>query len=159
MRSPRADANIQVHPGDLPRCPVCAACRRAGARPGEAPFFLDLLARPRVRGQPSTSPVHHLQPALGGKRRARRIIATHQTFQRHAPRPHAPAQVPDADLDWHISEAVKVARPRRIGHGNDLPFERDALATLQEMKVGSGSTGRCVGRRAERITWEWSRVR
>ena len=51
------------------------------------------------------------------------------------------AQVSDADLDWHISEAVNVARPRRIGHGDDLPFEREALATLQEMKVRRG----CVG--------------
>lgn len=47
-------------------------------------------------------------------------------------------QVPDADLDWHIREAVSVARPCRIGHGVDLPLERDALATLAEMKVGQG---------------------
>jgi adenosine deaminase/adenosine deaminase CECR1 len=42
--------------------------------------------------------------------------------------------VPPADLRFHIREAVEVARARRIGHGVDLAYERDALALLAEMK-------------------------
>src|SRR5205814_7762173 len=34
--------------------------------------------------------------------------------------------VPPADLRFHIREAVDVARAKRIGHGVDIAYERDA---------------------------------
>jgi adenosine deaminase/adenosine deaminase CECR1 len=42
--------------------------------------------------------------------------------------------VPPADLRFHIREAVEVAKARRIGHGVDIAYERDALQLLAEMK-------------------------
>jgi adenosine deaminase len=42
--------------------------------------------------------------------------------------------VPPDDLRFHIREAVEVAKARRIGHGVDLAYERDALQLLAEMK-------------------------
>ena len=41
--------------------------------------------------------------------------------------------VPPEHLLFHIREAVQVAGARRIGHGVDLAYERDALALLQLM--------------------------
>ncbi len=38
------------------------------------------------------------------------------------------------DLDHHINDAVRIAQTERVGHGVDLPFERDASALLAEMK-------------------------
>ena len=46
--------------------------------------------------------------------------------------------VPPADLRFHIREAVDVARAKRIGHGVDIAYERDApqlLATMRERDV------------------------
>ncbi|HMH49115.1 MAG TPA: hypothetical protein VK548_02705 [Candidatus Acidoferrum sp.] len=42
--------------------------------------------------------------------------------------------VPPSDLRFHIREAVEVAKARRIGHGVDLAYERDAMQLLAEMK-------------------------
>ena len=42
--------------------------------------------------------------------------------------------VPPADLRFHIREAVEVAKARRIGHGVDIAYERDAMQLLAEMK-------------------------
>ncbi len=39
------------------------------------------------------------------------------------------------DLKYHISEAIAVAGANRIGHGVDIAYETDALATLNRMKV------------------------
>jgi adenosine deaminase len=37
------------------------------------------------------------------------------------------------DLTFHISQALSVAGPDRIGHGVDITYETDAFATLQKM--------------------------
>jgi adenosine deaminase len=42
--------------------------------------------------------------------------------------------VPPDDLRFHIREAVLVAKARRVGHGVDIAYERDALDLLDEMK-------------------------
>jgi adenosine deaminase len=42
--------------------------------------------------------------------------------------------VPPSDLRFHIREAVEVAKARRIGHGVDIAYERDAIQLLTEMK-------------------------
>ncbi len=42
-------------------------------------------------------------------------------------------QVKPEDLHWHIRQAVLEAGANRIGHGVDLPFERDCLALLDTM--------------------------
>ena len=42
--------------------------------------------------------------------------------------------VPPSDLRFHIREAVEVAKARRIGHGVDLAYERDAMQLLADMK-------------------------
>lgn len=42
--------------------------------------------------------------------------------------------VPPSDLRFHIREAVEVAKARRIGHGVDIAYERDAMQLLAEMK-------------------------
>lgn len=41
--------------------------------------------------------------------------------------------VPPRDLAFHIHDAVAVAGARRIGHGVDLPYERDAEGLLARM--------------------------
>ncbi len=41
--------------------------------------------------------------------------------------------VPSRDLAFHISEAVKVAGAKRVGHGIDIAYESDAPALLQRM--------------------------
>jgi len=38
------------------------------------------------------------------------------------------------ELNWHIHEAIYVANASRIGHGIDLPFEKDAFLLLKKMK-------------------------
>jgi adenosine deaminase len=38
------------------------------------------------------------------------------------------------ELTWHINEAISVAHAKRIGHGIDLPFEKDAFSLLKKMK-------------------------
>jgi len=38
------------------------------------------------------------------------------------------------ELYWHINEAVSVAKAKRIGHGIDLPFEKNAFLLLKKMK-------------------------
>lgn len=38
------------------------------------------------------------------------------------------------ELSWHINEAIYVANAKRIGHGIDLPFEKDAFSLLKKMK-------------------------
>jgi adenosine deaminase/adenosine deaminase CECR1 len=38
------------------------------------------------------------------------------------------------ELSWHISEAIYVANAKRIGHGIDLPFEKNAFSLLKKMK-------------------------
>ena len=52
------------------------------------------------------------------------------------PRTHAHTQVPPDELTWHISEALRVARPSRIGHGVGLPFETQAAEVLATMREG-----------------------
>jgi hypothetical protein len=42
--------------------------------------------------------------------------------------------VPPADLRFHIREAVEVAKARRIGHGVDIAYERDAAQLLETMR-------------------------
>jgi adenosine deaminase len=42
--------------------------------------------------------------------------------------------VPPEDLRFHIRDAVEVGKARRIGHGVDLAYERDALALLRELR-------------------------
>ncbi len=44
-----------------------------------------------------------------------------------------PSLVPPEDASFHIRDAVLVAGARRIGHGTDLPWERDAAGLLAEM--------------------------
>ena len=44
-----------------------------------------------------------------------------------------PALVPPEDAGFHITDAVRVAGARRIGHGTDIAWERDAHAVLREM--------------------------
>jgi adenosine deaminase len=38
------------------------------------------------------------------------------------------------ELTWHINEAVMVAMAKRIGHGIDLPFEKNTFALMKKMK-------------------------
>jgi adenosine deaminase len=38
------------------------------------------------------------------------------------------------ELTWHINEAISVANAKRIGHGIDLPFEKDTFSILKKMK-------------------------
>jgi adenosine deaminase len=38
------------------------------------------------------------------------------------------------ELTWHINEAISVANAKRIGHGIDLPFEKDAFSLLKKMR-------------------------
>ena len=38
------------------------------------------------------------------------------------------------ELYWHINEAISVAKAKRIGHGIDLPFEKNAFLLLKKMK-------------------------
>ena len=38
------------------------------------------------------------------------------------------------ELSWHINEAISVANAKRIGHGIDLPFEKNAFSLLKKMK-------------------------
>jgi adenosine deaminase len=42
--------------------------------------------------------------------------------------------VPPDGLRFHIREAVEIGHAERIGHGVDLPYERDALGLLDEMR-------------------------
>ena len=41
--------------------------------------------------------------------------------------------VPPSELGFHIRDTVEIAGASRIGHGYELPFERDAQSLLQEM--------------------------
>ena len=41
--------------------------------------------------------------------------------------------VPPEDLGWHIREAIDVAQAKRIGHGTDITFDRDAPDLLRQM--------------------------
>jgi len=43
-------------------------------------------------------------------------------------------QVAPEDLNWHISEAVKVVSPGRIGHGVSIAHENQAFVTLDQMR-------------------------
>ena len=45
----------------------------------------------------------------------------------------SPSLVPPEDAAFHVAEAVRVAGARRIGHGSDIAWERDASGTLAEM--------------------------
>ncbi len=38
------------------------------------------------------------------------------------------------ELSWHINEAISVAKAKRIGHGIDMPFEKNAFSLLKKMK-------------------------
>lgn len=38
------------------------------------------------------------------------------------------------ELSWHISEAIYKANAKRIGHGIDMPFEKNAFSLLKKMK-------------------------
>ncbi|SCY13668.1 adenosine deaminase [Desulfoluna spongiiphila] len=38
------------------------------------------------------------------------------------------------NLTFHISQAIRVAKAQRIGHGVDLPYEEDPIGLLQEIK-------------------------
>ncbi|HLO45133.1 MAG TPA: hypothetical protein VK175_12430 [Leadbetterella sp.] len=38
------------------------------------------------------------------------------------------------ELTWHINEAISVANAKRVGHGIDMPFEKDAFSLLKKMK-------------------------
>lgn len=38
------------------------------------------------------------------------------------------------ELSWHIKEAIYVANAKRIGHGIDMPFEKNAFSLLRKMK-------------------------
>ena len=38
------------------------------------------------------------------------------------------------DLLFHIQEARDIAKAQRIGHGIDLPYERNSLALLEDLK-------------------------
>ncbi|MDX1956983.1 MAG: hypothetical protein SFU98_00325 [Leptospiraceae bacterium] len=42
--------------------------------------------------------------------------------------------VPPEDLSWHINSAVREAGAYRIGHGVDVPFEKDSYSLLKYMK-------------------------
>lgn len=41
--------------------------------------------------------------------------------------------VPPSELGFHIRDTIEIAGASRIGHGYELPFERDTAALLQEM--------------------------
>ena len=41
--------------------------------------------------------------------------------------------VPPSQLGFHIRDTIEIAGATRIGHGYELPFERDTAALLQEM--------------------------
>jgi adenosine deaminase len=41
--------------------------------------------------------------------------------------------VPPSELGFHIRDTIEIAGASRIGHGYELPFERDAAGLLQEM--------------------------
>jgi hypothetical protein len=43
--------------------------------------------------------------------------------------------VPPEELTWHIREAVFTAGAQRIGHGVDIPHEKDSYALLDSMRV------------------------
>lgn len=38
------------------------------------------------------------------------------------------------ELSWHINEAISVAKAKRIGHGIDMPYEKNAFSLLKKMK-------------------------
>ncbi len=38
------------------------------------------------------------------------------------------------ELSWHINEAIFVANAKRIGHGIDMPFEKNTFSLLRKMK-------------------------
>lgn len=38
------------------------------------------------------------------------------------------------ELNWHINEAIYVANAKRIGHGIDVPFEKNSYSLLKKMK-------------------------
>ena len=38
------------------------------------------------------------------------------------------------DLDFHINEAMSIAKAQRIGHGIDIPYEKDSIALLKDLK-------------------------
>ncbi len=42
--------------------------------------------------------------------------------------------VPPEDLRFHIREAVELGHAERIGHGVDIMYERNSLATLEDMR-------------------------
>jgi adenosine deaminase len=42
--------------------------------------------------------------------------------------------VPPADLQFHIREAIEVAKAKRIGHGVAIAYEQDALDLLRTMR-------------------------
>ncbi|MEO0895633.1 MAG: adenosine deaminase [Bacteroidota bacterium] len=41
--------------------------------------------------------------------------------------------VPPEELTWHIDEAVRVAGANRIGHGVDIPYEKDTYGLMRYM--------------------------
>jgi adenosine deaminase len=41
--------------------------------------------------------------------------------------------VPPADLGFHIRDSIEIAGARRIGHGYEIVYERDAVGLLKEM--------------------------
>lgn len=46
----------------------------------------------------------------------------------------SPGLVKPEEMSWHIRDAVQTAGALRIGHGTDLPWEKNASALLKEMK-------------------------
>src|ERR1035437_5063652 len=46
----------------------------------------------------------------------------------------APGLVPPEELRFHIQEAVDVAGAERIGHGVDIPYERDSRGLIERMR-------------------------
>jgi adenosine deaminase len=46
----------------------------------------------------------------------------------------SPGLVKPEEMSWHIREAIKVAGASRIGHGTDLPWEKNYREILEDMK-------------------------
>ncbi|MEZ4405708.1 MAG: hypothetical protein R3A52_04310 [Polyangiales bacterium] len=94
-------------------------------------------ADPRVVGVNLVAPEDHPVARAHYRDHMRAVAFATRRGERVAVSLHAgeltPSLVPPEDAAFHVAEAVRLTGARRIGHGSDIAWERDAAGTLAEM--------------------------
>lgn len=100
--------------------------------------FLVTEASPLFVGVNIVAPEHNIVALRDYTLHMRMFKYLHQKYPNVSRALHAGeltlGQVRPKDLLFHIKEARGIANAQRIGHGIDIPYEQDSLATLADMK-------------------------